>query len=59
MILRCPQCKKIYLDRGHNNPHELVLKTRLLKFKESGGPVFVKCRQCGYLIKVPFLKTAI
>lgn len=56
LLNKCPQCKKTMLAKVGEDSNERVMKIRLLRFRVDGGPVWVKCRHCGHLIKVPQLK---
>ena len=54
-FMKCPRCGKTVASEARENPSEVVVKIRLLKYKK-GGPVFAKCRHCGALMETPFLK---
>ncbi len=54
---KCPRCGKSIASEAMEDPSEVVVKTRFLKYKK-GGAVFAKCRHCGELVETPFLKAA-
>lgn len=50
--IKCPHCEKNISSRAHEDSNERLLKVRVLKFNINGGPVSVKCRHCGHLVKL-------
>ncbi len=53
---KCTKCGKTILSVARERSNEFVLKIRFLKFTLDGGPVSVKCRHCGQMVRIQFLK---
>jgi len=54
---RCPYCGKRLVIRARENPNEIVVKVRIIRFSISGGPVELKCRHCGRFAETRFLRS--
>jgi len=53
---RCPHCRKTFVSRDHEDPGKFVVKIRFLTFQANEDFVFAKCRHCGHMIKIQFLR---
>ncbi|MBW1668866.1 MAG: hypothetical protein JRJ66_12595 [Deltaproteobacteria bacterium] len=59
MEFRCPQCGKKILSQAREDCLELVVRVRFLKLERKKHTVRGRCRHCGKIIELPFIKAAI
>ena len=57
VMTKCANCGKAISARASEDPNKIVFKVRLLIQQLNGGPVLVKCRHCGHMVRVPSLRS--
>ena len=55
--LKCARCRRMISARASEDSNKIVFKVRLFTQQLNGGPVFVKCRHCGHMVRVPSLRS--
>ena len=54
---RCPFCGKKLMTPAQEDAGSMIIKTRVIRFSISGGPLQLKCRHCGRFVETRFLRS--